>query len=135
MYTDTMYCIIVYRQKNIRKAKVYIDRNGNGGGGDNRTLQLNSGSPLPPGRATIQLTARISAQPGNVCDDRRVTTPRCIVNEDSGMRNFVKTNRGTQKTLLHCQRIQRNCPFEVIGQMAVIMALCHLGLGDGRRLP
>ena len=69
-------------------------------------------------RATVQITARISAEPGNVCDDRRVTTPRCIVNEDSGMRNFVKTNRGTQKTMLHCQRIQRNCPLEVTGQMA-----------------
>ena len=37
----------------------------------------------------VQLTARISAQPGNVCDDRRVKTPRCIVNEDSGMRHFA----------------------------------------------
>ena len=69
-------------------------------------------------RATVQITARNSAQPGNVCVDRRVTTPRCIVNEDSGMRNFVKTNRGTQNTLLNCQRIQRNCSFEVTGQMA-----------------
>ena len=69
-------------------------------------------------RATVQITARISAQPENVCDDRRVTTPRCIVNEDSGMRNFVKTNRATQKALLHFQRIQRNCPLEVTGQMA-----------------
>ena len=69
-------------------------------------------------RATVQITARNSAQPGNICVDRRVTTPRCIVNEDSGMRNFVKTNKGTQNTLLHCQRIQRNCSFEVTGQMA-----------------
>ena len=69
-------------------------------------------------RATVQITARNSPQPGNVCVDRRVTKPRCIVNEDSGMRNFVKTNRGTQNTLLHCQRIQRNCSFEVTGQMA-----------------
>ena len=69
-------------------------------------------------RATVQITARISAQPGNVCVDRRVTTTRCIVNEDSGMRNFVKTNRCTQNTLLHCQRIERNCSFKFTGQMA-----------------
>ena len=43
----------------------------------------------------VQLTARISDQPGNVRDDRlvdsrRVTTPRCIVNEDSGMKMSLK---------------------------------------------
>ena len=43
----------------------------------------------------VQLTARNSDQPGNVCDDRlvdsrRVTTPRCIVNEDSGMKISLK---------------------------------------------
>ena len=48
-------------------------------------------------RATVQLIARISDQPGNVCDDRRVTTPRCIVNnEDSGMKNLAKSHRGTK---------------------------------------
>ena len=44
----------------------------------------------------IQVTARNSDQPGNVCDDRlvdsrRVTTPRCIVDEDSGMEISLKT--------------------------------------------
>ena len=46
-------------------------------------------------RANVQLTARISDQPGHVCDDRRVdsrrvTTPRCMVNEDSGMKISLK---------------------------------------------
>ena len=41
-------------------------------------------------RAMVLLTARISDQSGNVCDDGRVTTPRCIVNEHSGMKSSLK---------------------------------------------